>query len=171
MSRRFEKTSANLIASEEGISRSSPEFSLDQRRTLLRIAHQAILSVVDRLPFDQAPPFLAGLSDPRGVFTTLYLHGQLRGCVGYAMPVAPLYRAVAETACAAAFEDSRFVPVTKAEGVALQVSLSVLSPLRAMVWSSRKAVAAGFCCRRFRLNMVGTGSGFWIRRAAKPGFR
>ena len=45
------------------------------------------------------------------------------------MPVAPLYRAVAETARAAAFEDSRFLPVTKEEAPRLEVSLSVLSGL------------------------------------------
>jgi AmmeMemoRadiSam system protein A len=115
----------------------SPEFSLDHRRTLLRIAHAAILSVLERQPLPEAPPSLAGLSDPRGVFTTLYLHGdltgdlhrELRGCVGYAVPIAPLYRAVAETARAAAFEDSRFLPVTKEEALKLEVSLSVLSRL------------------------------------------
>ena len=45
------------------------------------------------------------------------------------MPVAPLYRAVAETARAAAFEDSRFLPVTKEEAPQLEISLSVLSRL------------------------------------------
>jgi len=45
------------------------------------------------------------------------------------LPIRPLYRAVAETARAAAFEDSRFWPVTPEESPALQISLSVLSPL------------------------------------------
>jgi len=96
-----------------------------------------------------APPSLAGLSEPRGVFTTLYLTGdlagglgpeahrelhrearrELRGCVGYVTAIAPLYRAVAETARAAAFEDSRFLPVTKEEAPQLEISLSVLSRL------------------------------------------
>jgi AmmeMemoRadiSam system protein A len=49
--------------------------------------------------------------------------------VGYALPVAPLYRAVAETARAAAFDDSRFLPVTKEEAPGLEISLSVLSRL------------------------------------------
>ena len=132
MSRQFEKTPANLIASEIVPAVLPPEYSLEQRQTLLRIAHRAILSVLERRPFEDEVCLPSGLSDPRGVFTTLYLHGQLRGCVGYAMPVAPLHRAVAETACAAAFEDSRFVPVTKAEGLELQISLSVLSLLFAV---------------------------------------
>jgi AmmeMemoRadiSam system protein A len=65
----------------------------------------------------------------RGVFTTLYLGDQLRGCVGYALPIRPLYRAIGETARAAAFDDSRFNPVTAYEAPALKISLSVLSPL------------------------------------------
>jgi AmmeMemoRadiSam system protein A len=107
----------------------SPELSTEQRRVLLRIAHDAILSVMERRPLADGPPALPGLGEPRGVFTTLCLRGELRGCVGYAMPVAPLYRAVAETARAAAFEDTRFSPVTKEEASKLDVSLSVLSPL------------------------------------------
>ena len=119
------------------------EFSLEQRRILLRIAHQTILSVLEGRPSPEAPPSSPKLLEPRGVFTTLYLplsddlhsdshqehHRQLRGCIGYAVPIAPLYRAVAETARAAAFEDSRFLPVTMEEAPRLEVSLSVLSGL------------------------------------------
>ncbi len=135
MSRWFEKSSE--LPTERAAAMLSPEFSLEERRTLLRIAHQAIVSALERKPFSEAPPSSPRLSDPRGVFTTLYLPGdfpgdlerQLRGCVGYAAPIAPLYRAVAETARAAAFEDSRFLPVTKEEAPRLEVSLSVLSRL------------------------------------------
>jgi len=146
MSKLSETPSGNPSALE--VSRPSllsPEFSFVERRTLLHIAHEAILSVVERRPLVEAPPVPSGLSEPRGVFTTLYLpadergdpqsdvtgdlHRQLRGCVGYAAPIAPLYRAVAETARAAAFEDSRFLPVTKEEALKLEVSLSVLSLL------------------------------------------
>ena len=119
MSRPYEKTN-------EIPALASAEFSPDDRHTLLRIAHQAILShFTDRVV--PAAPASPHLSEPRGVFTTLYLRGGLRGCVGYALPVAPLYRAVAETARAAAFDDSRFQPVTKGEAPELGVSLSVLS--------------------------------------------
>ncbi|MGB0038301.1 MAG: AmmeMemoRadiSam system protein A, partial [Terriglobales bacterium] len=76
-----------------------------------------------------SPSFLQALAEPRGVFTTIYLEHQLRGCVGYALPIHPLYRAIAESARAAAFEDTRFWPVTPEEAGKLQFSLSVLSPL------------------------------------------
>jgi len=61
------------------------------------------------------------------VFTSLYLRGELRGCVGYALPVSSVYRAVAETARAAAFEDTRFPSVTAEEAPELAIELSILS--------------------------------------------
>ena len=145
-----EKSSENAAHTPASL---APEFSFEQRRTLLRIAHEAILSVLEPQRSSEAPASPAGLSEPRGVFTTLYLsndpcndrrgdlrgdlprespresHRELRGCVGYALPIAPLYRAVAETARAAAFDDSRFLPVTIEEARELEVSLSVLSRL------------------------------------------
>lgn len=116
------------LTTNEDCAAARAEVSLDDRQTLLRIAHEAILSAfTDRaLPQTPTSPFL---SEARGVFTTLYLQGSLRGCVGYALPVAPLYLAVAETARSAAFEDSRFQPVGRYEAPDLEVSLSVLSPL------------------------------------------
>jgi AmmeMemoRadiSam system protein A len=156
MSKLSETPSENLAALGPAL-HLSPEFSLEQRRTLLRIAHQAILSVLEPRTVSEAAPFPTVLSEPRGVFTTLYVHRgvhgdvggelpselhselqreshresdrELRGCVGYALPIVPLHRAVAETARAAAFEDSRFLPVTKEEALELEVALSVLSRL------------------------------------------
>ena len=123
------RLSENLTAGEGRGPASSPrEFSPDHRQTLLHIAHGSILSVFDDRALPPAPPF-PSLSEPRGAFTTLYLHGNLRGCVGYATPVVPLYLAVAQTARAAAFEDSRFCPVTRQEAVELGIALSVLTRL------------------------------------------
>jgi AmmeMemoRadiSam system protein A len=53
----------------------------------------------------------------------------LRGCIGYVLAVAPLYRTVAETAMAAAFEDPRFDPVTESEARELNVEVSIMSKL------------------------------------------
>lgn len=115
--------SATAAGSEIG------EFSAEERALLLRLAHQAIESALDKrkIPLDSPSSHLA---QPRGVFTTLYLRGQLRGCVGYVFPVTPLYRAVGETARASAFEDTRFPPVNLGEAKQLEVSLSILSGMR-----------------------------------------
>ena len=103
-------------------------YSPDDRQTLLRIAHESIMSAFGDRALPKTPSSSC-LSELRGVFTTLSLQGHLRGCVGYALPVSPVYLAVAETARAAAFDDSRFQPVTLPEASSLEVSLSVLSPL------------------------------------------
>jgi len=103
------------------------EFSPQERSLLLQLAHEAIAATLDQRETSLDPPS-AHLAELRGAFTTLYYQGGLRGCVGYVFPVAPLYRTVAETARGAAFDDSRFLPVTRDEAPELQVSLSILSP-------------------------------------------
>jgi AmmeMemoRadiSam system protein A len=104
----------------------SSEFSPDERKLLLGLAHESILSALQQrqLSFDPPTPHLA---EPRGVFTSLHLGGELRGCVGYVLPMSSIYRAVGETARAAAFEDTRFYPVTLEEARRLEIELSILS--------------------------------------------
>jgi AmmeMemoRadiSam system protein A len=106
---------------------SEGEFSSDERVLLLRLAHDSILSALEgrEIPLE---PASAHLAEPRGVFTSLYLGGHLRGCVGYVLPVSPVYLAVADTARASALEDSRFPAVTLAEAHHLEIELSILSP-------------------------------------------
>lgn len=104
------------------------EYSPSERALLVRLAHEAIESEREKRTLSLDPPS-AHLAEPRGAFTTIYLEGKLRGCVGYVLPVLPVYRAVAETALAAASQDTRFLPVTLEEARQLEVSLSILSPL------------------------------------------
>jgi AmmeMemoRadiSam system protein A len=106
---------------------SSGEFSHEERSLLLQLAHDSILAALEDRPTGLDPP-TSHLAQPRGAFTSLYLEGQLRGCVGYVFAINSVYRAVAETARAAAFEDSRFNPVTLDEARQLQIELSILSP-------------------------------------------
>jgi len=103
------------------------EYSQDERTLLLRLAHDSILSALEQREIPLNPP-TDHLSQPRGVFTSLHLSGRLRGCVGYVLPVGSVYSAVAETARAAAFEDTRFYPVTREEAPELEIELSILSP-------------------------------------------
>ena len=113
------------IAVEQG------EFSQQERVLLLQVAHEAILSALEHreISLDAPTPHLA---EARGAFTSLYLNGELRGCVGYVLPVSSVYRAVIDTARAAAFEDTRFYPVTIEEARQLEIELSILSPPQAI---------------------------------------
>jgi AmmeMemoRadiSam system protein A len=132
------RLSSHMVATGARQARAESEFTREQRRVLLGIARAAVASGLTGEPLPDSPPpspssspssDWPALTEPRGVFTTLSLAGQLRGCVGYALPIRPLYRAIAETARAAAFQDSRFWPITPEEARELQFSLSVLSPL------------------------------------------
>jgi len=117
---------ANQLAADAA-KLSAHEFSAAERSVLLHLAHDAIVSALEGREISLEPP-TPHLAEPRGAFTSLYLHGQLRGCVGYVVPVSSVYRTVAETAQAAAFEDTRFPPVTREEAPELKVELSILSP-------------------------------------------
>jgi AmmeMemoRadiSam system protein A len=102
------------------------EFSPEERILLLQLAHESILSALENreIPLDPPTPHLA---EPRGAFTSLYLNSELRGCVGFVLPLSSVYRTVADTARAAAFEDTRFSPVTLEEARDLEIELSILS--------------------------------------------
>jgi AmmeMemoRadiSam system protein A len=104
----------------------SQEFSEAERAQLLRLAHDSVSSAFDRRELSLDPP-TPHFSELRGAFTSLYIRGQLRGCVGYVLPTSSLYRTIAETARAAAFNDTRFQPVTKDEAPNLEIELSILS--------------------------------------------
>ncbi len=102
------------------------EYSPEERRILLALAHRAIESMLAEQPIDTTAP-TQHLAEPRGAFTTLHLLGSLRGCIGYVLPSGSLYQTVVETARAAAFDDPRFPPVTEEEAPQLTIEISVLS--------------------------------------------
>jgi AmmeMemoRadiSam system protein A len=109
------------------------DFSAEECQTLLVIARHAIEARAAEEPFDLESLVAhvpTRLHELRAAFTTLFLDGQLRGCVGFALPLYPLYRTVAETAVSAAFLDPRFPPVTRDEAPRLRIEISLLSALQ-----------------------------------------
>ena len=75
-----------------------------------------------------------------GIFVTLenYQTGELRGCIGFPRGGSPIGESVVEAAIAAAFEDPRFVPVSKVELEDILISVSVLSDPVAIKGSARE---------------------------------
>jgi AmmeMemoRadiSam system protein B/AmmeMemoRadiSam system protein A len=63
-------------------------------------------------------------------FVTLKQWDELRGCVGHLRADMPLYQRVQEMAVAAATADPRFPPLTAEELDAVNIEISILSPLR-----------------------------------------
>lgn len=105
------------------------EYSAEERKILLHLAHRAIAAQLRHEALDLTPPS-PHLAEKRGAFTTLHSKHNLRGCIGYPLAVAPLYQTIGETAVAAAFDDPRFLPVTEDELPGLTIEISVLSPLQ-----------------------------------------
>jgi AmmeMemoRadiSam system protein A len=108
------------------------EYSAEERGALLRLAHAAIEARLAGIDLKLGAPSVH-LEEFRGAFTTLHLNGELRGCVGYVIPIYPLHRTVAETAVGAAFHDVRFPPVNLAEAPLLKIEISVLSSTQLIV--------------------------------------
>lgn len=108
------------------------EFSLtDEDKSLLkRIAYNSIKDSLDGKPVSHLSPLPSHLSSKCGAFVSLHKQGRLRGCIGHFGEDVPLYEIVAEMARAAAFEDPRFLPVTRNELDDLDIEISVLTPMR-----------------------------------------
>ena len=110
------------------------EFSISNadRKLLKEIAFQSIKDSLDGKPIAQ-PTFTVQRSTftvKCGAFVSLHKHGRLRGCIGHFGEDYPLHEIVAEMARAAAFEDPRFMPVTKDELDDIDIEISVLTPIR-----------------------------------------
>jgi AmmeMemoRadiSam system protein A len=72
----------------------------------------------------------AALKMNLGAFVTLKIGGQLRGCIGRFISSDPLYEVVRASALSSAFEDTRFMPLTKEEFGKTEMEITVLGPMR-----------------------------------------
>jgi len=109
----------------------SYSINAEDKTTLLALARSTVETAVreDRAldpPTETSPE----LQQERGAFTSLHLHGKLRGCIGFTAPRKTLAGTVRDTALLAALRDPRFSPVQAAELDDLEYEISVLSPLR-----------------------------------------
>lgn len=108
-------------------------FSRDERHLLLKLARRSVETAVrEGKLYD--PPVMnsVSLGSASGAFVTLTKKSQLRGCIGYTVPVKPLYLTVRDVAAFAALRDSRFPPVSERELGDLEYEISVLSPFHRM---------------------------------------
>ncbi len=97
----------------------------EQRATLLRGARYAL---EDHFALaGSAEPQMDLVVESGGVFATLRLDGELRGCIGYVRRSAELSKLVASAVVAAATGDPRFQPVQPSEVTRLRISVSVLT--------------------------------------------
>jgi AmmeMemoRadiSam system protein A len=105
------------------------EITVAQKRDLLQLARNAMAAYTAGLPLPLAElPEMSSVH--AGVFVSLHVGEELRGCIGCVDSVRALPEALSETAIAAASRDPRFEPLTADELAQVEVEISVLSPLR-----------------------------------------
>lgn len=100
--------------------------NLIQKSQLLELARETIESHFSGQKFD-LNPISKEFLEKRGVFVTLTKNGELRGCIGYILPIKSIYESVKENALHAAFNDSRFLPIKKEELKNIKIEISILS--------------------------------------------
>jgi AmmeMemoRadiSam system protein A len=103
------------------------KLSAAERAALLGVARGAVLAHLGVAPGPRVPE-TGALGEERGAFVSLYVGGDLRGCIGNFRPLGSLAATVARMAVAAASEDPRFPAVRADEVKDLQISVSALAP-------------------------------------------
>jgi hypothetical protein len=115
--------------------------SLEEGQVLVRLARRAINEYLKNRVTIEAPHTTNKLKEKSGVFVTLNTVKvkELRGCIGYPYPEAPLADAVIKAAIYAATEDPRFTPVTIREfQKSIVLELTVLTPPHTLQFNDRK---------------------------------
>lgn len=111
-----------------------------EKKALLVLAQRSIQNAF--MPAEKKlPPHLlfpiksAELSATPGAFVTLNTkNGDLRGCIGTVTTELPLYQTIYQMSIAAAFEDNRFLPLTKKELPDITFDITVLEKPVAIEW-------------------------------------
>jgi AmmeMemoRadiSam system protein A len=102
----------------------------EEKRALLDLARKTLESYLTDKTTPQCRLFDGALTEKKGAFVSLHNGEDLRGCIGQLSPDAELYEVVQHCVISAALEDTRFMPVTKAELAELNIEISVLTPFR-----------------------------------------
>lgn len=121
----------SMAVLENKSSEVSIQFSKEEEKLMFEIARRAIEEKLYQKPFpDFSGRITSSLQEKCGVFVTLKINGQLRGCIGTFRQDRMLWQNIKEMAVAAAFQDSRFRPLTKEEYPEVDIEISVLTPMR-----------------------------------------
>ena len=105
-------------------------FTDAEKRAMIATARASIYSAL-RLDYDGDDTPVGILKEKGyGVFVTLHLNGNLRGCIGRFESSSTLSATIREMARSAAFSDPRFPSLSRSEAHRVEIEVSVLSPLK-----------------------------------------
>lgn len=94
---------------------------------LIKIARRTIENYLNKKTDDIDKEIPDYLKENLGVFVTLTINDELRGCIGYPEPVFPLINAVKDSAISAATRDPRFPALKSNELDKIKIEISVLT--------------------------------------------
>ncbi len=97
-------------------------------RTAVHLAREALTNYIGMKKVIELENLSPVFKEMRGVFVTLHEDGDLRGCIGYPMPILPLGRAIVDSAINAGSRDPRFPRVRKEELGRIEVEVTILTP-------------------------------------------
>jgi len=95
-------------------------------KTAVRYARAVLEEHIGRKS-SEYPALPKSFDTMKGVFVTLTIRGELRGCIGFPTPVMPLRDGIREAALSAALEDPRFPPVRADELERITVEVTILT--------------------------------------------
>lgn len=112
-------------------------YSAPQKKEMLALARTAITTFLEtskapKIGVKEVAPYL---KKPTGVFVTITIDGQLKGCIGHLTAIMPLYKDIIENAISAAFKDPRFMPLQKNELEKIRIEISILGKPEKMTYT------------------------------------
>jgi uncharacterized protein len=102
--------------------------TLEEGRLAVHLARQAFTDHTEKKKIIELRDLPPVFEEKRGVFVTLHKDGDLRGCIGYPLPIMPLGRAIVDSAINACSRDPRFPCVRPAELGRIEVEVTILTP-------------------------------------------
>ena len=103
------------------------------RQALLAVAHDALQMYFIHGQKDSSDTNLfPDLAQKSGAFVSIYVEGELRGCVGHITADRPLIEIVRQMAISAATQDFRFPSLTAEELPDVTIEISVISAMQPM---------------------------------------
>ena len=103
------------------------QYTREEKKELLQLARQTIENYLTDGKKEYPETDNSRFLEKRGVFVTLHKKGDLRGCIGYPLPIKPLIESVVDNAVSSATEDPRFNSVVPDELKDIDIEISILT--------------------------------------------
>ena len=116
------------------------KYTKEEHQLLLKLAKDSMaygLKYHKIMPVD-LQQYPENLQTQEACFVTLKINGELKGCIGSLVAHQSLVQDIVHNSYAAAFEDTRFAPLTEQELPHLTIHISILSKSEPIIFTSEQ---------------------------------